>query len=82
MNRKWIKRQSPAEKDGKWSGQPWPASDWALCKDVNGVESLANKHAFDYYDFHNPEIDVERICMFKEIGPRHAMVKKYLKEKK
>lgn len=82
MNRKWIKRNKPEGINDRWSGEPWPKSDWALCKDVFGVESLAEKKAFDYYDFHNPKIDVFRICMFKEIGPKSAIVKKYLKEKK
>ena len=77
----WIKRQKPEDKNGKWTGQPWPTSDWALFKDIEGNESLAQRLTKDDYEFVTNKINVYQLCMFKELENDHPLVKSYLKDK-
>lgn len=77
---KWIKRQKPKKDNGNWIGQPWPTSPWALFRDVNGNECLSERIIEDNYQFNN-EIDVYRLCMFKELYHDDLLVKEYLKDK-
>ncbi len=76
----WIKRQKPKEVNGEWIGQPWPTSPWALFKDVNGIENMAEKLTGDDYCF-DGDINLKRLCMFKELTNDHPIVKKYLEDK-
>ena len=80
MRDEWIKRQKPKEDNGKWIGQPWPTSPWALFKDVNGIEALAEKLTADDYCFY-VDIDCEKLCMFKELTNDDPMIREYLKDK-
>jgi hypothetical protein len=82
MSDEWIKRQKPEKDNGEWIGQPWPTSPWALFKDVNGIEAMAEKlTADDYYFYGATDIDIKRLCMFKELTNDHPIVKKYLENK-
>lgn len=80
MSDTWIKRQKPEEENGKWAGQPWPTSPWALFRDTNGVECLAEKLTADDYVFFRNEnkIDLDKLCMFKELNCDDPLILEHL----